>query len=175
MGDISSAPGYKVNLYYRESIEFGNNLNINPDINIEEKLDFFGSGLNEEATEAQLLSFCAGNNKEYQADQLASPSSDGSDSDSIRNAALKRELQVVIAPNPSDLSASIYFLNGNDGQFDCSVFDITGKQLFSLKIDSTGDKSIAKLNTSTLSNGLYFIVISNKNQRISKKLLIQHQ
>jgi acetyltransferase-like isoleucine patch superfamily enzyme len=173
-GEISSTPGYNINLYYRENIEFGNNVVINPNISIEQKLDFFGSGTNEEATRTQLENFCSGNNKEYKADQLTQPWPITKQSDSVLNTSTKREFKITIAPNPSDAEISIFLYDTKDEQYDCSIYDLAGKRLKSIKIETHENKATEQFNTADLANGIYLVVVSNNNFRITKKLAIEH-
>lgn len=173
-GEITSTPGYNVNLYYRENIEFGNEVIINPNINIEKKLDFFGCGLNEEATPTQLENFCKGNTKEYQADQMLHPRPITKQTDTLINNSTKRKSQLVVIPNPSDLETTVYLFDMKDEQYDCAIFDLTGKCIYSIKIEPHGGKITEQINTSELASGIYFIVVSNKDFRITKKLIIEH-
>lgn len=173
-GTISTASGYSAKLQYRENVEFIGNFTIDPNITIEEKLDFdfFGSGITSEATDVQLENFCIGTNKKYLADQLTEPARNNADT--VQSKISIKEISVTLAPNPTDLSADLLIFSNEEGVFNCQLMDVTGKIIQQQSIELINTKASSKINTANLSEGLYFIVVSNKNTKVTKRLMVQH-
>ena len=90
------------------------------------------------------------------------------------NPLFNKKLRLNVHPNPATDYVSInYFLN-KVITFDINLFDVTGKRLREirpLKQTDPGEHSI-QLNTSDLEEGMYFIVIKNKDFTISEKIVI---
>jgi len=83
--------------------------------------------------------------------------------DTTINTGINHQLieEIKIYPNPSKDQINIDYHNEIK---EVSIFNLNGKQL--LKSDSK------VVNVSSLQNGLYFIVINDKNNKIIKKKLI---
>jgi len=72
--------------------------------------------------------------------------------------------EVIVSPNPFNNNIEITGLN-NISQIE--VIDITGK----VKISQQCNGSNAKINTSELNDGIYFIRVSNNQQQITKRII----
>lgn len=75
---------------------------------------------------------------------------------------------VALYPNPASKTVSIKW-DGNESA-NITISDVTGKQIIT---DNTSANSIKRLDISKLSNGLYFVTIESKGQKLTQKLLIQ--
>ena len=71
---------------------------------------------------------------------------------------------ITIFPNPT---SGLIFLSGSYSEIKCSVFSISGKQLFQQTISNEKD-----LDLSELKKGLYFIEIQHKNSVQNFKVLL---
>lgn len=75
---------------------------------------------------------------------------------------------VALYPNPASKEVSIKW-DGNESA-NIILSDVTGKQIMT---DITIANSIKRLDISKLNNGLYFVTIESKGQKLTQKLLIQ--
>jgi hypothetical protein len=86
----------------------------------------------------------------------------------ISNVALDQN-----SPNPADRSTEIAIDGSLEGDAMISIVDLTGKVVFSQEI-AAGDKMIS-LNTSNLSEGVYFYYLTNsEGQTVAKKMTVSH-
>lgn len=80
---------------------------------------------------------------------------------------------IKIYPNPSNGLLNIK-LNDNLGEFmKISVFDISGKNVYSSQFEFINDNQIKTIDLNDLEKGVYSIQINTKNGMINKKLVIQ--
>lgn len=81
---------------------------------------------------------------------------------------------VLIAPNPSDVSARFSLLNWPVGQYKLSVFDALGQKLLNNYPLNLTDSNLWEwqLNTANWSSGVYFYIIHNDQFKKSGKMLI---
>jgi len=90
------------------------------------------------------------------------------------NPLFNKNLRLNVHPNPATDYVSInYFLN-KVVTFDINLFDVTGNRLREIRpLTETdpGEHSI-QLNTSDLGEGMYFIVLKNRDFTISEKIVI---
>jgi hypothetical protein len=82
--------------------------------------------------------------------------------------------EVLIAPNPSDVSARFSLLNWPVGQYKLSVFDALGQKLLNNYPLNLTDSNVWEwqLNTKNWASGVYFYVIHNDQLKKSGKMLI---
>ena len=82
--------------------------------------------------------------------------------------------EVLIAPNPSDVSARFSLLNWPVGQYKLSVFDALGQKLLNNYPLNLNDSNVWEwqLNTKNWASGVYFYVIHNDQVKKSGKMLI---
>lgn len=78
---------------------------------------------------------------------------------------------VKVFPNPADLAFSI-ILKNNKVVNSISIYTASGQIIGSIKSNSNKDK--IEINTSSWSNGLYFLIISNKFGIQKEKVIIAH-
>ncbi len=149
-GAISSAPGYKVNLNFRDEIVYGGNVKIEPNIEIQQKIDFFGSGFTKEASEEELKNYCSGPNKMYKADKYEKPNIQKNNKDTFQEI---NGISITIAPNPSDIVADIQIVAGEIGTTICQLFDITGKIIYQETLELKNHESKTSISTVDFSDG----------------------
>ena len=78
-----------------------------------------------------------------------------------------------IYPNPANNNASINFLSVNNNENKSIVItDIMGKESFHHSYSTLNNK--IELNTSSFTNGIYFIHLQNGNESSVGKIIIQH-
>ncbi|MBP6455705.1 MAG: T9SS type A sorting domain-containing protein [Chitinophagaceae bacterium] len=87
---------------------------------------------------------------------------------SVSNFSLQH--QISIFPNPANDVVNISF-NDNEEIHHIAIADLKGK-IIDKQLNINSKETI--INTSTLSNGIYYLIVSNnKNQRVSKTLIIE--
>ncbi|NLJ82296.1 MAG: T9SS type A sorting domain-containing protein [Bacteroidales bacterium] len=92
----------------------------------------------------------------------------------VERSVNKKSYDVSIFPNPARDEAKIkYTLADKANNLTLSLYDITGKKIFTQNIGSRlqGD-NIEIIQCNTLQNGLYFITIQGDNLRFTSKLII---
>jgi hypothetical protein len=89
-------------------------------------------------------------------------------------ALVKQSDFVKVYPNPAKDEALVLLNLNNAQHVVISIFDITGKKVGSIEKNvEKGEQSIS-LNTSTLSNGEYFVKVAAQNQNQTIKLVVMH-
>jgi hypothetical protein len=85
-----------------------------------------------------------------------------------------RSLQMIIGPNPMTEQTAITILNFAQygiESLSLNIYDINGKAVYS---QSALTNNIVYIDRSILSNGMYFVELSNGETRLaSEKLLVQ--
>jgi hypothetical protein len=81
-------------------------------------------------------------------------------------------LKVVVSPNPvyNDV-LSIYFSDKVSENTNISILDLSGKILYSANFENITDKILIQVNN--FSGGIYFVKITNSNENITQKVIIQ--
>ncbi|NLE03893.1 MAG: T9SS type A sorting domain-containing protein [Crenarchaeota archaeon] len=77
-------------------------------------------------------------------------------------------------PNPAQKTTIIPFRLPEAGNVSFSLMTINGQILFSKNIQASSGNNSFSYNISTLSNGIYFYAMSYKDQRIIRKMTVQH-
>jgi len=105
---------------------------------------------------------------------VARSSSSGASNDFLNKPSLDKELRLMVHPNPATDFVNINCFLNKVIIFEIDLYDVTGKriqQIRPLKGMDPGEHSIP-LTTSHLEDGMYFIVLKNKDFTISKKLVL---
>ena len=76
---------------------------------------------------------------------------------------------VSISPNPNNGRFKIEITNNKNASAEISIFDLMGNVIYSLQMKN----SLAEINLSTVSKGIYYISLRNENKVINKKIIIQ--
>ncbi|MBE9468661.1 MAG: S8 family peptidase [Bacteroidetes bacterium] len=91
------------------------------------------------------------------------------------NDANKNLFEAIVYPNPTNKNTEIKFYSSSNKPIELKIINSIGNTIFIKKINYTKTgKNTIKINTSEISNGIYFIKLKTKNRTISKKLLIIH-
>lgn len=80
----------------------------------------------------------------------------------------ENQSEVKIYPNPADNVLKINLLNDKEGNV--KVYNLQGQLIQNITISSNQ----IELNTSSLENGVYFIDIIQGNEKVTKKIIVQH-
>ena len=94
--------------------------------------------------------------------------------DLLPRPTLDKALRLMVHPNPATDFVNINCFLNKVITFEIDLFDVTGKriqQIRPLKGMDPGEHS-SHLTTSHLEEGMYFIVLKNKDFTISKKLVL---
>jgi hypothetical protein len=84
-----------------------------------------------------------------------------------------RQINVTIYPNPA--SGFAYLTVGNDSQiYTVELLDLAGNKILTEKTDVSAVTHGLKMDVSTLSNGIYFVRISDGSNTVTKKLVVQN-
>jgi len=88
---------------------------------------------------------------------------------------LEKNMELSIYPNPTTSTSVLEFMTHHWGEVKISVIDLTGRVLEeTLKIPSTDGKVNYTINSKQqLTSGIYLVRIEQKNQRITKKLILE--
>jgi len=80
---------------------------------------------------------------------------------------------VKVYPNPSNGEFALDIVSFVDEDYQLSVIDITGKLVYSSKIECTVGSNNMVVNISQLKSGVYSLMIGNKSQVVTRRLLIE--
>ena len=81
--------------------------------------------------------------------------------------------EFLIYPNPASDFVAIVFSSEKAVESEVSIFDYTGKNLYSERMEIKDGLNIHKLNAETLPGGLYFINIRTSEKTVTKRIIIQ--
>lgn len=81
---------------------------------------------------------------------------------------------ISVYPNPASTNVNVNFYSTLGGSGSIALTDINGRTVTADVVTINSGKNIFALNTTTLSNGLYFISINSNDGSINKKILISH-
>ena len=91
----------------------------------------------------------------------------------INDYQIVRNLSVFPQPAPQSIHLSFYSTQSDVVNF--QLVDITGKMIMTKTIDAVVGENTRSINVENVDNGIYFYVLTDKNQnRISDKVIIQH-
>ncbi|MBC7694011.1 MAG: T9SS type A sorting domain-containing protein [Burkholderiales bacterium] len=81
--------------------------------------------------------------------------------------------EYVLAPNPT--SGEFYLLiNANiTEKFNLEITDITGRKVYNKSVDVTNGFNNVTINDVKLNSGVYFVNLNCKNEKITRRLIIQ--
>jgi hypothetical protein len=77
-------------------------------------------------------------------------------------------------PNPAQKTTLIPFRLPEAGNVTFSLMTINGQILFFQNVEASAGNNSLSYDISTLSNGIYFYVMTYKGQRIVRKMTVQH-
>ncbi len=100
---------------------------------------------------------------------------EGSPSDDIVLVGLEENAinGLEIYPNPAENEITIRYDIANSQSTRISIQDITGKENSSVKVNSVAGSNLVFIDLSTVSAGIYFIVIENGEEKVVKKIVVK--
>jgi PKD repeat protein len=84
------------------------------------------------------------------------------------------KLAVTVTPNPNTGQFRLDVLSANDNSFDLSVISILGNTVFSMQNVRLQGRYSEKLDVPGLHAGVYYIVVTTGNEKVTKKIVIQN-
>lgn len=81
--------------------------------------------------------------------------------------------EITIYPNPTTGVFNISILNANFNQISITVFDITGKEVYSVTDKNTHAEYKKQINLGDLTSGMYYVRLNTGTDVKTKKLIIQ--
>lgn len=86
---------------------------------------------------------------------------------------MSNSFEYVLAPNPA--KGEFYLLvNSNINEtFNMNIVDVTGRVVYERKVDVTNGFNNYTINDFKLSTGIYFVNLNCKNEKITRKLIIE--
>ncbi len=82
-------------------------------------------------------------------------------------------LQLELFPNPTSSIALAKITNFTPSLAKLSIYDVAGRKVSEQTVDLYCDCRIKNVPIGHLPRGVYFVAVSSRNQRITKKLLVQ--
>ncbi len=175
LNGLSVQSGYiaELNAYKEINIISGD---INSDISLNIKNDFYNSSKITEATQAEVNGFCKVLTKEYKADIDASSSFVEFDIDTSNQQAnpvtIEFPIKATISPNPTTANFTVSIFNNNEQDYSIALMDVTGKVL--LNNNYNGKQTSQFIETNGLAAGIYFVKITCGNTQKTEKLIIHN-
>jgi hypothetical protein len=174
-GNISVATGYQAIIRAYWEIETQTNCVIEPTVQLEIKRDFYNFPETQEVSDEELLDYCLGQNKKYQANQFAgSPPPD----DSIRRdfpLQAAARIHLSIRPNPSSDIAMLDISSDIDGILNIAILDMQGREVYRSSCMVEQGYGFKELNVSRWPEGIYLVAISGAHGSLTEKLMVQRK
>jgi hypothetical protein len=82
--------------------------------------------------------------------------------------------EISVYPNPASQSVNIKLATDKDNNYSISIFNIMGKQVYTSNGNYAEGSHEISVDVKDLSNGIYFVVAGNGENRTSQKLIIAH-
>lgn len=77
-------------------------------------------------------------------------------------------------PNPADVNTRIFFNAPTPSNVSLELFDVTGAKHFTSQMSADRGLNEMKIETFSLSPGVYFYTLNNGSQSLSQKLIVTH-
>lgn len=79
----------------------------------------------------------------------------------------------TVYPNPVNNTMNLRFTDNNSGVYDVRLYNRFGVQVLETTTDTDAGKEFS-LNTSSLADGMYYLVLTSGEDRITRTVLVQH-
>jgi len=86
---------------------------------------------------------------------------------------VETQFEYVVAPNPTNGNFQVLIDAKVTEQFGLIITDITGRSVYSKPLDIVNGFNAITVSDLKLSSGVYFINLAYKNEKITKKLIIE--
>jgi len=176
-GNITTSPGYKVNIYGGIETSVINESVISPEVvlAVVPVLDF--SHPMPKVDQTYVTSFCNSTNGQaspYKANQASAKVV--AIMDSLQALAAEQEIinsswDFELFPNPATQNTTLLINSRSDFQVSIRVVDLTGKSV-EVKVRANGEKSHS-LDFSNCQKGMYFVTVSTNGGSQTKQLIVQ--
>jgi hypothetical protein len=83
------------------------------------------------------------------------------------------KLNVTVTPNPSNGQFRLDVTSAADKRFDLSIVSILGTVVYDLQDMALSGKYTSKIEVPGLHDGVYYIVVTTQNDKVTKKIVIQ--
>jgi len=93
---------------------------------------------------------------------------------SVEDSPVKQQADFYILPNPAREHAELFIQLPSASSVTVAIYDLTGNKIMEAVSDrmlSAGSNRIS-LETTGLTSGMYFCVMNNSGQRVTRKLII---
>jgi hypothetical protein len=171
-GGVSVAPGFTLRLNALYDIIVDPETILVPEIVLEIKKDYYNLPVFKEVTNAELSSYCNGQNKRYNANQSFAkhaPNPEEAIDVIDKDAHYKQSLQVGLYPNPANSAFEVY--TNAKGDYTITMIDITGRLVYTSEIVQN-NKGI--MDVSQLQNGIYFVQVTGNGHTTTQKIIVRH-
>jgi hypothetical protein len=171
-GGVSVAPGFTLRLNALYDIIVDPETILAPEIVLEIKKDYYNLPVFKEVTNAELSSYCSGQNKRYNANQsLAKHAPNPKEAIDIidKDTRYKQSLQVGLYPNPANSAFEVY--TNAIGDYTISMIDITGRLVYTSEIVLNNKGMI---DVSQIQNGIYFVQVTGNGHTTTQKIIVRH-
>jgi len=81
--------------------------------------------------------------------------------------------EYVLAPNPTSGEFYLLLNSNNSDKFELEITDVTGRNVYKRSIDVTNGFNHLTINDAKLNSGVYFVNLNCKNEKITRRLIIQ--
>ena len=81
---------------------------------------------------------------------------------------------IAVYPNPAADYTSLDFSSEKSETAAMSILSVDGKKIMEENITLSTGNNLIKVNTTSLSNGLYFIQIKSASSSLQSKVLVNH-
>jgi hypothetical protein len=75
-------------------------------------------------------------------------------------------------PNPAKEFVDISYRFALSGNAELTITDITGREIYSDVIISDGEEINRRINLKEINKGIYFVTVSQSEQKITRKLIL---
>ena len=89
------------------------------------------------------------------------------------NAVAALTESLALFPNPTTDRVNLRYSAVEEGDYTISIVDVVGKEVLMQKANFTLGDNTLDMNTENFASGLYLVKVSNENQSLTTKLLIQ--
>ena len=91
----------------------------------------------------------------------------------INEIATEFNSNITIMPNPSNGQFSLIFTLSKVQDLNINVYNAVGQRISAERLENVTHQ-MADMDLSSKSDGIYFIEISNGEERVTKKIIISH-
>lgn len=168
---VTMAPGITLELIAGEEIKIGSGFMASPGFSARiDRMPFCSPTKIAPVSQSEINTYCS-SNQYKQLIALSSPSS-GKDTNIAPVNEAKQEIELY--PNPSRDKVFVKIISTGNDHYSAILRDIQGRIINQTQFEVIDGLGNTQFNTSTLSNGVYFVTVIGGNQRKTKKMMVMH-